>query len=282
MRRSPVDRDQRDTFPRRLLKLGKTTRPWLLARERTMMMRAYDVMTARVAAIHPKATLGQAIDLMVDLSISGLPVIDISGALVGMLTDGDILRRTSASARNTLFPNGGMMCDSGAGTRKNKKARARIVEEVMTPELCTVQEETSAAEVARVVQARGIKRLPVLHGDKLIGIINRADLSRALGPDFGRELGSATAQDAAMKAAVQAALHRLPWAPCPLIDVTVEAGQVALQGALLNEQDRKTLCSAVATIPGVNSLTDHLIVPEPMNDMFPLPDDMVRPPKLYC
>ena len=243
-------------------------------------MRACDVMTIKVAGIHPKATLGQAIDLMATLGVSGLPVIDISGTLIGMLTAGDILRRTGTSARRTLFQTADLICDDAD---PDINARAQLVEDVMTPELCAVQETTPAVEAGRLIKARGIKRLPVLHGGKLIGIINRADLVHVLGDGVDNEHGAATSQDLAIRAAVYATLHRLKWAPSPLIDVMVEAGRVELHGTLLREHERKTLCSAVETIPGVNHCTDHLIVAESMNDMLPqLPDAMVRRQKLFC
>ncbi len=247
-----------------------------------MMMRACDVMTIKVAGIHPKATLSQAVDLMATLGISGLPVIDISGTLVGMLTAGDILRRTGTSTQRTLFQTADLICDDAD---PDINAQTQLVEEVMTPELCAVQEATPAAEAGRLVKARGIKRLPVLHGGKLIGIINRADLIHihALGDGLDNEHGAATSQDLAIRMAVYATLHRLKWAPSPLIDVMVEAGRVELHGILLREHERKTLCSAIETIPGVNRCTDHLIVAESMNDMLPqLPDAMVRRQKLFC
>ncbi|MHB8885030.1 MAG: CBS domain-containing protein [Methylovirgula sp.] len=244
------------------------------------MMRACDVMTTKVAGIHPKATLSQAIDLMATLGISCLPVIDISGTLVGMLTAGDIMRRTSARAQRALLHDAGVLNDD---TDPDMDARVQIVEEVMTPELCAVQETVSAAEAARLAKARRIKRLPVLHGDKLIGLIDCADLARIVGADLDAEPNIATSQDSAIKAAIHATLHRLKWTPGPLIDVAVEAGQVELHGVLLREHERKTLRSAVETIPGVSRCTDHLVVAESMNDMFPqLPDDMVRRQKLFC
>lgn len=243
------------------------------------MMRACDVMTTKVAGIHPKATLSQAIDLMATLGISCLPVIDISGTLVGMLTVGDIMRRTSARGQRALLHDTGLLCDD---TDADMNAGAQIVEEVMTPELCAVQETVSAAEAARLAKARRIKRLPVLHGDKLIGLIDCADLARIIGADLDAE-PPATSQDSAIKAAIHATLHRLKWTPGPLIDVAVEAGQVELHGVLLREDERKTLRSAVETIPGVRRCTDHLVLAESLNDMFPqLPDERVRRQKLFC
>lgn len=245
------------------------------------MMQACNVMTTRVAGIHPKGTLGQAIALMADLGVSTLPVVDISGTMLGMLTGGDLLRRAHGGEHNAPLNRSGLIFGGNADRLINM--HDQTVEEVMTPELCAVQEGTSLVEVARLMKDRGIKRLPVLHGDKLVGIIHRADLMRMLGADFDVELSAATVQDSAIKDAVLALLHRLKWAPCPLIDVTVEEGKVELHGTLLREDERSVLRSAIETIPGVTSFADHLVLAEPYAGMFPrLPDEMVRRPKLYC
>ncbi len=255
------------------------------------MTQACNVMTTRVAGIHPKATLGQAVALMADLGLITLPVVDVSGTLVGMLTGGDILRRTRRGAAHdgqdgTEHDSMGDSLAWGDGfdrAEAHRNAHDRTVEEVMTSEVCAVQEHTPVTEVTRLMKDRKITRLPVLHGDKLVGIVHRTDLTHALGEDFDAELSAATPQDSAIKDAVLAVLHRLKWAPCPLIDVTVEEGKVELHGTLLKEGERGAIRSAVENIPGVTSFADHLVLAEPYAGMFArLPDEMVRRPKLYC
>ncbi len=123
----------------------------------------------------------------------------------------------------------------------------------------------------------------MLRGDKLVGIIHRADLMRVLGEDFDSDMRAATPQDSAIKDAVLGMLHSLKWTPSPLIDVAVDAGEVELHGTLLKEKERAALRSAIETIPGVKSYTDHLALAEAPRDMFPrFADDRVLRPKLYC
>ncbi len=250
-----------------------------------MIMRACNIMTTRIAGIHPKAKVGQAITLMVDLGVNALPAIDISGTLVGMLTGGDILRRARLGTEvdgddGSLFRGDGF---DSYDDLAEAPMHDQTVEEVMTPEVCVVQEHAPMTEVARLMKERGIKRLPVLHGDKLVGIINRADLIDALGEDFEGELSAATPQDKAIKDAVLIILHRLKWAPCALIDVMVEAGKVELHGTLLKETEREAIRSAIMSVPGVTGFADHLVLAEPLGGMLArLPDEMGRRQKLYC
>ncbi|MGO9132467.1 MAG: CBS domain-containing protein [Methylovirgula sp.] len=240
------------------------------------MIRARDVMINRVAGIHPKASVQQAVEFMADLNVSGLPVIDVSGAIVGMLTAGDVIRRAEG------YEFGALPLVNTGGRKLAAKARHQAVGEVMTPELCAVQDNAPLGEVTKLMKERGIKRLPVVRGDKLVGLINRDALMSAREEDFAADSHRMTSEESAIKQAVQAALHRLKWAPTPLIDVMVQGGVVSLRGTLLQEDEREPLRSAIETIPGVDRYTDHLALADTAGDIF-LPEigEMGRRQKLY-
>lgn len=233
-------------------------------------------MRRRIAAIHPKATLGQATALMVTLDADALPVLDISDVLVGMLTRRDILRRVHFADDPSGLPrNDDFDADFCAAARRN--AHDRLVEEVMTPEVCSVHEDTLAPEVLRLMQERQIKRLPVLRGNKLVGLISRSDLSETLGADGS----GATSEDGAIKAAVIAALDRLRWAPCPLIEITVASGRVEMRGTLVGESERHVLRATVESLPGVTGFCDHLVSTAPLYSLFAEgPEDLAEEQKL--
>jgi hypothetical protein len=130
---------------------------------------------------------------------------------------------------------------------------------------------------------RGIKRLPVLHGDKIVGMIYQDDLMRVCDAKFDTQSSGVTPLDVAIKDAVLDILHSLKWTASPLIEVTVNAGQVELQGTLLRSHERNALAAAIESIPGVTRYTDHLVLAEVPYDMFPrLADELIRRPKLYC
>ena len=191
------------------------------------MRQASDVMRWKVAGIHPQALLVQAVEMMAFLEISALPVMDVSGALVGIVTDGDVVRR--AMSGDLDFPNYSVAGNPG---RRRIKTQGRIVEDVMTPVLCAVQAETSLPDVTALMKSRGIKCLPVLSDDKLVGIIHASDLAEMLGPAFEMEADAGEAceeaSDLAIKNDIRGVLRCLEWMAHPLIDVTVEAGNVEL------------------------------------------------------
>lgn len=236
------------------------------------MIRARDIMTKRVAGIHPKSPVDLALDLMASLDVSSLPVIDVSGVVVGMLTARDIARRVGvyedASAEELIL-------------LEKPKVDGPLVEDVMTPWLCTVQDTVAITEVATLMRERGIKRLPVLKGEKIVGMIHRRDLAAAIGADFEVEV-SAEGPETAIKDAVHATLEELKWVPSPLVDVTVQGGNVTLRGTLLLEDEREPLRAAIETIPGVARYTDNLALADATDDIFP-PDagEANRRQKLY-
>ncbi len=242
------------------------------------MRQASHVMRWRVAGIHPRAPLVQAVELMTFLEISALPVMDVSGVLVGIVTDGDVARRTMPGDLD--LPNYSI---AGAAGRRRIKTQGRIVEDVMTPVLCVVQAETSLADVTALMKSRAIKCLPVLSDDKLVGIIHASDLAEMLGPAFEMKAEHSEACDLAIENDIRGVLRRLEWLATPLIDVTVKSGHVELAGTLLRAEDRPVLRKAIERLPGVASYKDHLVLTESPRDLFAeYPEDDAGRQKLYC
>lgn len=243
-----------------------------------LMRQASHVMRWRVAGVHPRALLVQAVELMAFLEISALPVMDVSGVLVGIVTDGDVVRRAMPGDLN--LPNYSV---TGTPGQRRIKAQDRLVEDVMTPVLCAVQAEASLADVTALMKSRGIKCLPVLSDDKLVGVIHASDLADMLGTAFAMEADAANSRDVAIKNDICGVLRHLEWMAAPLIDVTVEAGNVELAGTLLRAEDRLLLRKAIEVLPGVASYKDQLVLAESPRDLFArcLADD-ARRQKLYC
>ncbi len=150
----------------------------------------------------PEALLVQAVELMAFLEISALLVMDVPGTLVGIVTDGDVVRR--AMPGDLDLPNYSV---AGSPGRRRIKIQGRIVEDVITPVLCSVQAETSLTDVTTVMKSRGIKCLPVLSDDKLVGIIHASDLADMLGPAFGMDAEAANSRDLAIKNDIRGVLH---------------------------------------------------------------------------
>ena len=249
----------------------------------TKMMQASNMMRTRVAGIHPKASVGQAIELMGNLDVTSLPVVDVAGGLVGMLTASDILRRTQIDAArdDTADPWGESDGFEHVGVRRN--AYNPTVAEVMTPEVCAVQLDMPAEDVVCLVKDRHIKHLPVLDGDKLVGMIYHNDIAKLFAEEFGEGSAATTQEDRRIRDEILSVLHGLKWTPAPLIEIAVEDGSVELNGTLLKPEERLPLRTAIEQIPGVTKYRDQLVLAESAEDMFPpAAQRMLRRQKLYC
>ena len=135
-------------------------------------MKAGDIMTGRVITISPDATVLEAIDLMTKNHISGLPVIDASGALVGMVTEGDFLRRAETGTARKRPRWLEFLVGPGRLAEEYVETHARKVGEVMTRDLVTIAEDTPLAEVVHQMEHRRVKRLPVMRGTQVVGIVS--------------------------------------------------------------------------------------------------------------
>jgi len=236
-------------------------------------MSASDVMTRNVASIGRDAPIGDAIRLMLDHRISGLPVVDGSGKVVGMLTEGDLLRRAETQTERQRPRWLELLLGPGRLADEYVRTHGRKVGEIMTEDLVSVAEDTPLAEIVQLMERRRIKRLPVLRGDALVGIVTRADLMRALGQLVDKEPISASDDDEIQKC-VLAELARTAWAPRAGITVVVTDGIVELDGAITNEKAREAVRVAAENVPGVKSVRDRLVWVEPVSGtVIGAPDD---------
>jgi len=236
-------------------------------------MSASDVMTRNVASIGRDAPIGDAIRLMLNHRISGLPVVDGSGKVVGMLTEGDLLRRAETQTERQRPRWLELLLGPGRLADEYVRTHGRKVGEIMTEDLVSVAEDTPLAEIVQLMERRRIKRLPVLRGDALVGIVTRADLMRALGQLVDKEPISASDDDEIQKC-VLAELARTAWAPRAGITVVVTDGIVELDGAITNEKAREAVRVAAENVPGVKGVRDRLVWVEPVSGtVIGAPDD---------
>ncbi|MFI4994817.1 MAG: CBS domain-containing protein [Hyphomicrobiales bacterium] len=220
-------------------------------------MRAADVMTKNVVRIEPEASTTQACALMKRAHVSGLPVVDAYGKPIGIVTRSDLLRshephRRGYATRLIQFVPGLGYLARQAGFRHDKK-----VGDVMTRKLIAATEETPLSDIVALLNGNRIKRVPVLHGDKMVGIVSRGDLIHALAWVFGAQEYQAIL-DADLKRRILAELDRgEPISPASL-EITVHNGEVELRGTLLDKSLREAVRSSVANTPGVQAIHDHL------------------------
>lgn len=231
-------------------------------------MKAADIMTRRATTISADAPIGTAIRIMLQNRISGLPVIDAAGDLVGIVTEGDLLRRDEVGTERHRPRWLEFLTARGRLAEEYARAHGRKIEEVMTREVATVQEDASIEDVVGLMEKRRVKRIPVMRGRQIAGIVSRADILRTLAKKVSLAAVSGTANDQTIREAILAELQSQPWAGRNMVDVFVADGVVQLRGAIFDERERKALHVAAENIPGVKGVTDRLVYVEPVSGMY--------------
>jgi CBS domain-containing protein len=228
------------------------------------VMQVQDVMTQHVISVQPSDAITRAIRLMLQERVSGLPVIDGSGRLVGMVTEGDFLRRAETGTQRQRPRWLEFLVGPGGMADEYVHAHGRKVSEVMTIEPVTVTEETGLAEAVALMEKHRVKRLPVLRGDKVVGILSRANLLHALASIAG-EAKPRSADDTVIREKILAELAKEKWAPNAWINIVVRDGVVDLWGTINDERERQGLIVVAENVPGVTRVNDHLAWIEPMS-----------------
>lgn len=230
-------------------------------------MNAADVMSRQVLSIAPSASIETAARLMLEHRISGLPVVDADGSVLGMITEGDLLNRTETGTAPPLSSWRSLWLGPKRLAERYVHTHGRTVEEVMTRGVVAVGEQTPLAEIVALMESRDIKRIPVLRNGHLVGIVSRADLLRALANLLPAGDGAAAA-DAVVRSNILRELGRQHWVPHELVDVSVQNGTVQLRGLVTSEQQREALRVLAENIPGVKRVVDEMIWVEPYTGML--------------
>ena len=233
-------------------------------------MQAKDIMSSPVVSIAPDATVLQAVQTMLQRRISGLPVIDKDGRLVGMVTEGDLLRRVETGTQRRRPRWLEFLLGPGRLADEYTRTHGRKVNDVMTPDPLSVAEDAALEEIVKLMEKRQIKRVPVLRGEQVIGIVTRANLLHALAGVSREAPASVESSDGAIRAAFLAELAKEKWAPIALINSIVRDGVVELWGTILDERERQAAKVAVENVAGVKAVIDHLVWAEPRSGLvFP-------------
>jgi CBS domain-containing protein len=244
------------------------------------MMKAREIMTRRVFTVRPGDALEDAIAAMLEHGVSGMPVVDESGKPVGMLTEGDLLRRSELGTERARRPRWlEFLIGPGKLAAEYTHTHGRAVVDVMNDKLHCVAPDTPLQQVVDLMERQRIKRVPVVEDGKLVGIISRANLLRALAL-AAPTLPAAPASDEQIRERLWQELNSSEWAPRSLLDIVVRNGEVHLYGAILDGREREALCVAARNTPGVTAVHDHLIWCEPTSGMVvELPEEDQQQPR---
>ena len=225
-------------------------------------MRVRDVMTYGVIGVPESASLAEAVETMVRSRVSALFVFDAYHALVGVVSEGDLLRRSELGSERKHPRWLELLLGSGRLAEAYAHEHGRRAGEVMTGNVESIAEDAELSEVVDRMLHHRIKRLPVLRGQAVVGVISRSDLLKGLllaaAPD-----GSAPHSDAQIKAAIQTELDKLEWAPRASVRVEVANGVVTFGGAITDQRLREGLKVIAENTPGVAAMHDHMAWIEP-------------------
>lgn len=207
-------------------------------------MRVKDVMTREVASVRPETSLKEVATLLAERGVSGLPVVDEEGRVLGVVSESDFLLKERGQAvppgheRARLYQHDPAELEA--------KLAARTAGEAMTSPAITTHPARSLAEAATLMVERGVNRLPVLEGGKLVGILARADLVRA----FARP-------DEEIERELRDVLRTLR-IPLERLSISVHSGEVTLAGEVETRSDAELLPHAARRVPGVVSVLSKL------------------------
>ena len=227
-------------------------------------MRAHQIMTRSVITIAPDATILEAAKTMLQHHVSGLPVVDAGGKLLGIVSEGDFIRRSEIGTPRKRGR--WLRVLLGDSAVDYVREHGRSVSDVMTGDPITITEDATLEQIVDAMETNGVKRLPVMKGDRLVGLVSRANLMQAVA-SLAREIPDPTADDDHIRSRIVAAIDKNDWSPFGL-NVIVRDGIVHLSGMITDERSRQAAVVAAQNVAGVVKVHDHLCWVDTMSGMY--------------
>jgi CBS domain-containing protein len=221
-------------------------------------MRARDVMVSPVVTTTPSSSVADVAALLLERRISAVPVVDEAGKLIGIISEGDLIRRPEADTERRRSWWLKMFTSSETLAREYIRTHATKVADLMTRDVITASPDTPLHEVATRLERNGIKRVPILEDGRLVGIVSRANLVQALAARRS-QAPPVSLDDQAIRDRILALLGEQPWARNALVSITVTDGVVDLWGFTNSTIEQKALHVAAEQVPGVRGINDHLV-----------------------
>ena len=220
-------------------------------------MKASEIMTRHVVSVGLDTSVRDVARVMIDRRISAVPVID-QGKIVGIVTENDLLRRAEVGTERIRPLWLQFLTSDDTLLAEYVKSHGETARDVMTREVITVGPDMLIKDIADLMETRHIKRVPVVEGDRVVGIVSRANLVQALASYTPGPTPATKADDAAIHASLCAEIAKIAWTPSPLTNnVTVSDGIVHLWGFVASEGERQAVLVAARRTPGVKEVRDH-------------------------
>jgi CBS domain-containing protein len=227
-------------------------------------MKTAEVMTRKVLTVGPDDTLSDAIQLMLQNRVSGLPVVGSQGELIGMLTEGDLLRRAESHTERQRPRWLEFLVGPGKLADEYVHTHSRRVGDVMTSGVMTAAPNTPLEDVVSMMEKHRIKRLPVLDDGRLVGIVSRANLLQALAI-IAHDIPEAAPTDEQIRAQLWDELQKFDWTPRAFLNIVVRDSVVHLYGSVTDGRESYALKVAAQNIPGVKSVCSYLVWCDPVS-----------------
>jgi CBS-domain-containing membrane protein len=226
----------------------------------SIVMKAADIMVTDVITLNVDDTVQKAARVLLDHRISAAPVVDAQGRLVGMVSEGDLLRRAEIGTEKRRSWWLALLSSAEDQVRDFVRAHAVKVADVMTRDVIGASEDTSLNEIATLLERHGIKRVPIMRDGKVVGIVSRANLLQAFASASAvADVTAAIAPgDQILRERVIDQIRQLPWGMPWLVTVTVQKGVVELWGPVHSEGQRQALRVAAESTPGVKAVKENL------------------------
>ena len=227
-------------------------------------MKAQDVMTSPPITVRPDTPVVDIAALLIERRISAVPVVDESGRAVGIVSEGDLLRRGELGTDRQRSQWLELLVDRSSQAADFSKAHGLFARDVMTRDVVAVSPDTDLADIARILEQRRIKRVPVVRDGVPIGIVSRANLLRGLVASARQSPPVTHGSDLELRTALEKRLADETWVDLSRLNIVVSDGVVHLWGLIRNEEQRRALKIAAESISGVRGVVDHLTI-----DRFP-------------
>jgi CBS domain-containing protein len=228
--------------------------------KRSRAMKAADVMSTNVITVGPDARVQDVAQILLSARISGVPVVEADGKLLGIVSEGDLMRRVEAGTERRRPWWLVILAGREALAAEFIKEHSRTVADVMTRNVITAAPDTPLSTIANLLEKNAIKRVPIVDEGKVVGIVSRANLLQALASLSKQVEPAKSVNDSQIREKVLIRLNAEAWTRPSLINVIVQDGNVELWGIVDSQLEKRAVRVAVEVTPGVRAINDNLII----------------------
>jgi CBS domain-containing protein len=215
-------------------------------------------MVRDVITVKPGDDVAHAVELLAEHDVSALPVVNDAGAVVGVVSEADLMRREEIGTAKHRAWWLESVTPGVTLAKEYAKAHGGKVDEVMSDTVVSVAEETPLGEIASLLEKHRIKRVPVLRDGKLVGIVSRSNLIQALASSHAQtEAAEGVAGDRGIRVELLSRIGDQPWTDFGSRNVIVKDGVVHLWGLVSSDEERKALVALAEEVPGVKGVADE-------------------------